>query len=116
MSTHSLTATEFRQTVRGHSLVLIDFWAPWCPPCRAFGPIFERVAAASEGVHFAKVNTEDEPALASALGVRAIPTLMAFVDGALVFEQAGVLPEAALTTLVTEMKRLEGTILREQGP
>ena len=106
MATKALNESNFKETV-ANGIVLVDFWAPWCGPCRVFGPVFEKVSEAHPEVVFGKVNTEDESGLASSFGIQAIPTLMAFRDGILLFEQAGALPAAALKELIERVQGLD---------
>jgi thioredoxin 1 len=109
MATTEITTRNFASTVKNSGVLLIDWWAPWCGPCRAFGPVYERVAAKHPEVTFGKVNTESEPALAAQFKIQAIPTLMVIRDGVLLFEQAGMLPEAALTSLIDQAQKLDMT-------
>lgn len=104
--TIQLTQETFSKTVE-RGIVLIDWWAAWCGPCRAFAPVFERASERHRDVTFAKVDTEADPALAAAFEISAIPTLMAFRDGVLVFEQAGALPPAALDRLIEAVRALD---------
>ena len=102
MGTRELGQSDFFDTVANEGLVLVDWWAPWCGPCKAFAPIYERVSEDHPDVVFGKVDTQREPALASEFGIRAIPTLMMFRDGILLFAQPGMIPEAGLRDLVRQ--------------
>lgn len=107
MATQDLTAAKFEETIADNDIVLVDFWASWCGPCKAFAPTFESASENHPDVVFAKVDTEAEQQLAAAAQIRSIPTLMAFKKGTLVFNQAGALPPAALEHLVQQVKDLD---------
>lgn len=107
MATKDLTAAQFNETVNDNDMVLVDFWASWCGPCRSFAPTFQASSEKHPEVVYAKVNTEEEQELAAAAQIRSIPTLMAFKKGQLLFNQPGALPPAALEDLVQQLKAYE---------
>jgi thioredoxin 1 len=114
MATTELTAANFEQTVLDNGTVFVDFWAEWCGPCKRFGPVYEDVSEQQDGVVFAKVDTEAEQALAAAVNITSIPTLMAFRDGILVFRQPGALPKEALQSLVQQVGALDMEAVRAE--
>ncbi len=107
MAAINLTEPEFADTVENNEIVLLDFWAEWCGPCKAYGPVYERVSEDFPDVVFGKIDTEAEPQLAQAFNVRSIPTTIAFKEGIGVFIQPGALPEDALRDLVTKLGTLD---------
>ena len=114
MATTALTAQNFEQTVLDNDTVFVDFWADWCGPCQRFAPVYEDVSQQHDGVVFAKVDTEAEQALAAAVNITSIPTLMAFRDGILVFRQAGALPKEQFQSLVEQVGALDMDAVRKE--
>jgi thioredoxin len=107
MTTLTMTKDNFENTIENNDIVLIDFWAGWCGPCKMFGPIFEKSADQHTDAVFAKVDTEDQQELAGQFGIRSIPSLAIFREQVLVFLQAGALPESALDEIVGKVKELD---------
>jgi thioredoxin 1 len=107
MATVELTADNFNSTVSGDGLKLVDFWAEWCPPCRMFGPVFEKASEQHPDAVFGKVDTEAQPEIAATFNITSIPTLMIIRDSVVVYAQPGALPEQALEELITKAEALD---------
>ena len=114
MAVVELTKDNFEQVITSNATVVVDYWAPWCGPCRGFAPVFERVAGQNPEVVFAKVNTDDEQEIAAHFQIRSIPTLMVFRDQIIVFSQPGALPQNALEQVVSKAKELDMDEVRAQ--
>ena len=114
MSTVTLTIDSFESTITANDIVLVDFWAAWCGPCRMFAPVFEKAAEANPDIVFGKVDTEAEQELAAQAGITSIPTLMIFKEGVLVFAQPGALPAPALEDLIGQARGLDMDEVRKQ--
>jgi thioredoxin 1 len=114
MATVTVTAENFQETLEKNNIVLIDYWADWCGPCKAFGPIFEKASEGHPDIAFGKCDTEKETELAATFQIRSIPMLMVFREQILIFAQPGLLPAAALEELITKIKELDMDEVRKQ--
>lgn len=114
MATIDATETNFRSLIDDNAVVLVDFWAPWCGPCRSFAPVYEAASEKYPDVVFAKVNTEEQQALAAAFQIRSIPTLMVFRERIILFAQPGALPQSALEQVIEKTRELDMDEVRRQ--
>lgn len=114
MATVELNSENFESVVTGNAMVIVDFWAPWCGPCRGFAPLFEKASDAHADVVFAKVNTDEQQELAGAFNIRSIPTLMVFREQVVVFQQPGALPASALEQVLSQAKALDMEQVRQE--
>jgi len=114
VATIDLTAENFEKTVNDNPMVIIDFWAPWCGPCKGFAPVYEKASETHPDVVFAKVNTDEQQELAGSFAIRSIPTLMVFREKVILFQQAGALPGQALEQVIGQAKALDMAKVREE--
>jgi thioredoxin 1 len=114
MATIELTQDNFEVTINGNDMVIVDFWAPWCAPCRSFAPTFEAASDQHADIVFAKVNTEEQQQLAAAFGIRSIPTLMVFREQIILYSEAGALPASALEHLISQVRALDMADVRRE--
>jgi thioredoxin len=114
MATVSFTKDNFEEIINGNDMVIVDFWAPWCGPCKGFAPVFEAASEKHADVVFAKVNTDDEQELAASFNIRSIPTLMLFREKVILFSQAGALPGSALEQILAKGKELDMAMVRKE--
>ncbi len=114
MATIHLTSENFKDTINNHDIVIVDFWAEWCGPCKSFGPTFEAASDKYPGIAFAKVNTEEEREMAAGFNIRSIPTLMVFREQVILYAEAGALPASALDQLIEQVKGLDMAAIKAE--
>ena len=114
MALENLTSENFNERVQSNQIAILDFWAPWCGPCKSFGPIYEKVSQQYPDILFGKVDTEAEQALGAHFQIRSIPTIMVLKEGIVVFSQAGMIPEEALIDIITQVQALDMDTVRAQ--
>jgi len=114
MATIALTKDNFEQVLNGNDMVLVDFWAPWCGPCKGFAPVFEATSEKHADIVFGKVNTDDEQELAASFNIRSIPTLMFFREKVILFSQPGALPGSALEQVITQGRELDMVLVHKE--
>ncbi|MBS4099167.1 MAG: thioredoxin [Sulfuricella sp.] len=107
MATLDLTEANFESTISGNDIVIVDFWAPWCGPCRSFAPVYEETSEKHSDIVFAKVNTEEQQNLAGYFGIRSIPTLMVFRESVIIFSEPGALPGSGLELLIEQVRAID---------
>jgi len=114
MALVNLTEATLNETIENNNTVIIDFWAPWCGPCKSFGPIYEKTAEQYPDIVFGKVNTEDEQAVAGQFQIRSIPTTVILKEGIMIFQQAGVMPEESLKDVIKQVQELDMDVVRKE--
>ena len=114
MATLDLTTQNFEEVITGNDMVIVDFWAPWCGPCKSFAPTYEQISEQYPDVVFAKVNTEEQQELAGHFQIRSIPTLMVFREQVILYSEAGALPASALEQIITKTKELDMAVVHKE--